>query len=638
MRARLLAAATVAALATLAPTAPAAAGDATIVVSSVAQDAGVVEFYLSGQGLPSGNAIDAKSLKVTVDGQALDAAVTPVSAGNGKPAPARAVVLVLDTSGSMRNEPLTAAKAAAAAYLAALPSDIRVGIVTAGAPSVVKLRPTEDRTQAANMVAGLTANGETALYDGISSAAEILKGSNYRERRVVVLSDGADTASTRTLLKATEDVKGIPVDTIAFKTEEQTKGVLSALSSATGGRFFAAVNGASLTGAFSQAAGSFSAQSLVRVTIPKQLAGKSVTMTVTVTVGGKSLSTDVPISLLPDTQGEPLQGVSMPELSLQIRIGILVLVFVGLLGLGLVTLSPLFGAAERRRRLAQVNQFAAPVPRRTGQQPEPENAVAQAALALSEQVMKQAKVEGRIAGQLDRAGMRLRPHEWLLLRTLISIVLGIILAIFVNPFVGLLCGVILGWALTGIFHRILASRRMDAFAAQLPDALQLVIGSLRSGFSLPQSLDAMVREFPDPVASEFGRALGETRLGADVEDALNRVASRMQSRDLGWAVVAIRVQREVGGNLAEVLQTTVATMRERTMLKRQVKSLSAEGRLSAYILLALPIFVAAFMLVARAEYMAPLFTTAIGLFLSALAVLEIVVGAAWLIRIVKVEV
>ncbi|MEV0267320.1 VWA domain-containing protein [Hamadaea sp. NPDC050747] len=617
---------------------PASAADATIVISSVAQDAGIVEFYLSGQGLPTGNAIDAENLKVTMDGTALQATVTPVKAGEGKPTNTRAVVLVLDTSGSMRGEPLTAAKAAAAAFLSALPSDVQVGVVTAGAPATVKLRLTGDRTQAKNAVAGLNAAGETALYDGISSAAELLKSGNYRERRMLVLSDGADTASTHTLPKSTEDLKGIPVDTVAFKTEEQTKGVLSGLSAGTGGRFFAAVDAASLTGAFSQAAGSFSAQSLVKVAIPRELAGKSVTMTVAVRLGTTSVSTDLALTLLPDTGGTPLQGSAMPGWPLPVRLGMLAAVFLGLLALGLLILSPLFGAAERRRRLAQVNQFAAPVRRTNTHQSESDNAVAQAALALSEQVMKQAKVEGRIAMQLDRAGMRLRPHEWLLIRALICIALGLVLAVLLDPILGLILGILLGAVGTALYHRIRASRRIDAFATQLPDALQLVIGSMRSGFSLPQSLDAMVREFPDPISSEFGRALGETRLGVDVEDALNRVAARMNSKDLSWAVVAIRVQREVGGNLAEVLQTTVATMRERSMIKRQVKSLSAEGRLSAYILLGLPIFVAAFMLVARAEYMAPLFTTPMGVMLSVIAVLEMVVGAFWLIRLVKVEV
>ena len=147
-----------------------------------------------------------------------------------------------------------------------------------------------------------------------------------------------------------------------------------------------------------------------------------------------------------------------------------------------------------------------------------------------------------------------------------------------------------------------AYRRTQRFAEQLPDAMQLVVGSLKSGFSLGQSVDALVREAADPVAAEFGRALAESRLGAELEDALDRAAVRAKSQDLAWIVMAVRIQREVGGNLAEVLQTSVETMRERVRLRRHVKALSAEGRLSAWVLLALPIGIATYMYLLRREY------------------------------------
>jgi Flp pilus assembly protein TadB len=183
-----------------------------------------------------------------------------------------------------------------------------------------------------------------------------------------------------------------------------------------------------------------------------------------------------------------------------------------------------------------------------------------------------------------------------------------------------------------------ADRRTRAFATLLPDALQLRIGSLRTGFSLSQAIDAMARELPDPISTEFGRALAETRLGVDLEDALERLADRMKSTDLAWAVVAVRVQREVGGNLAEVLETTMDTMRERDALRRHVRALSAEGRLSAWVLIALPIGVGAFMFLFRAEYLRPLYTEPLGILMLSGAVILVAVGAFWLSRVVKVEV
>jgi Flp pilus assembly protein TadB len=164
-----------------------------------------------------------------------------------------------------------------------------------------------------------------------------------------------------------------------------------------------------------------------------------------------------------------------------------------------------------------------------------------------------------------------------------------------------------------------------------------VIGSMRSGFSLPQALDSLVRESPDPVATEFGRALAEHRLGADVSDALERLAHRTRSEDLGWAVMAVRIQREVGGNLAEVLQTTVDTMRERGRLRRHVRSLSAEGRLSAWVLIGLPIALGMFMFFFRPGYMAPLVTNPFGVIMLIGGGLLFVIGIFWMSRVVKVE-
>jgi tight adherence protein B len=189
-----------------------------------------------------------------------------------------------------------------------------------------------------------------------------------------------------------------------------------------------------------------------------------------------------------------------------------------------------------------------------------------------------------------------------------------------------------------VYLRVRVDRRAQRFAEQLPDALQLVIGSLRSGFSLAQAFDAMVREAADPISTEFSRALAETRLGADMEDALSRVADRMGSKDLAWAVIAIRVQGDVGGNLAEVLSTTVASMRERESLRRHVRALAAEGRLSAYILIALPILVALWMLLTRPSYLAPLVTTPAGLLLLLIGVVLMALGSFWMSRVIKVEV
>jgi tight adherence protein B len=195
-----------------------------------------------------------------------------------------------------------------------------------------------------------------------------------------------------------------------------------------------------------------------------------------------------------------------------------------------------------------------------------------------------------------------------------------------------------GWLGARLLLSVRIGRRRTAFDEQLPDVLQLLASSLQSGFSLAQALDAVVREGSQPAAGEFSRALGEARIGADLADALDSVAARMDSQDMRWTVMAIRIQRSVGGNLAEVLRNTIATMRERAYLRRHVKALSAEGRLSAYILVALPILLGGWLFYSARSYMELLYTTTFGLIMLSGAIVLVVIGAFWMRAFIKVEV
>ena len=130
----------------------------------------------------------------------------------------------------------------------------------------------------------------------------------------------------------------------------------------------------------------------------------------------------------------------------------------------------------------------------------------------------------------------------------------------------------------------MANRRRKQFLAQLPDMLQLLSGTLRAGYSLMQGVEAVSQEVGDPMGQELRRVVTEARLGRPLEEALDGVAERMDSPDFAWAVMAIRIQREVGGNLAELLMTVAETMTQRERLRRDVAALTAEGRISAIVL------------------------------------------------------
>lgn len=258
---------------------------------------------------------------------------------------------------------------------------------------------------------------------------------------------------------------------------------------------------------------------------------------------------------------------------------------------------------------------------------------------LMSPVLRMGSVEENLAQRLDLAGIGIGPAEWLLAGLGASLVLAIVLTTLVgNVLIGVALGALAGWLGMKVGLSFVIQRRRARFADQLPDMLQFIAGSLRSGFSLGQGLDAAVREDTQPIAGELSRALAESRIGVDLEDALDQVADRMESADLRWTVIAIRIQRETGGNLAEVLGNTVVTMRERAMLKRHVRALSAEGRLSAYILVSLPIFIGGWIFLTRRSYLRPLYSSTVGIIMLVVAVGLVVGGAFWMRKLVKVEV
>jgi Flp pilus assembly protein TadB len=263
------------------------------------------------------------------------------------------------------------------------------------------------------------------------------------------------------------------------------------------------------------------------------------------------------------------------------------------------------------------------------------------ALDMTKRLMSP-EAQRRLSSRLELAGVKLKPAEWVLIGTVAAVVITVAVILTIgHSALGILIGVVVG-ALVGSLgmHMLLSfliRRRRGAFTDQLPDLLQLLASSLQSGFSLLQALDAVVRETAQPAGGEFARALAESRLGADLEDCLETIADRMDSDDLRWTVLAIRIQRGIGGQLAEVLSTTVSTIRERGFLRRHVHALTAEGRLSAYVLIALPIAVGVYLFLTSPAYMRPLYTTGVGQFLLAGALVLVILGTVIMRQMIKLE-
>jgi tight adherence protein B len=196
----------------------------------------------------------------------------------------------------------------------------------------------------------------------------------------------------------------------------------------------------------------------------------------------------------------------------------------------------------------------------------------------------------------------------------------------------------LGAATPWFLLKFQLGKRADKLREQLPDVLTILASSLRAGHSFLQALDTVSKEITEPAAAEFVRVVAEVRLGRPVEEALGAMAERVGSEDFKWAVLAVNIQREVGGNLAEILDTVADTLRERATLLRQVKVLTTEGRLSAWVLGVMPFIIALYMYAVNKEYISLLVTTTVGWVMLAGAGGLLTLGVLWMRKIVKIDV
>jgi tight adherence protein B len=267
-----------------------------------------------------------------------------------------------------------------------------------------------------------------------------------------------------------------------------------------------------------------------------------------------------------------------------------------------------------------------------------QSSVVRLAVGLTSKMAGRGELLVKVERLLEQANLPLRPAEALFFYGAGVVLVGVLgVAVAPSPAVGLIFAAIVA-ALPVVVVRQLRKRRLKTFEAQLPDTLNLLAGSLRAGYSFLQGLEAVVQETSGPMARELRRVLAEARLGRPLEDALADVAVRMESTDFDWSVMAIRIQREVGGNLAELLQTVAETMVQRSRLRGEVKALTAEGRISGVIMGLLPVGLGLFMFTASPGYIDDLFSSFTGWAMVVGSVVMAAAGFAWIQKIIKIEV
>jgi len=267
-----------------------------------------------------------------------------------------------------------------------------------------------------------------------------------------------------------------------------------------------------------------------------------------------------------------------------------------------------------------------------------ETGIVERAVQVTTKLAGQSTLLATTESMLEQANIALRPAEALFFYAA-GVVLLSALSIIAAPSlpVALICVLVVTVAPVVVIKRMQHSR-LHKFEQQLPDMLQLLAGSLRAGYSMLQGLEAVSQETPDPMGRELRRVLAEARLGRALDEALEATAERMQSRDFDWAVMAIRIQREVGGNLAELLQTVSETMTSRERIRREVKALTAEGRISALVMGILPVGLAGFLFVASPDYIGTLFKSGMGWGIVIGSAVLAAAGIVWLQKLIKIEV
>lgn len=511
------------------------------------------------------------------------------AANEAKRAPRFDVVAVMDTSSRNYGKNLDDQKRALVKYIRGLPENIRVAIVSVGKfPTVIRdLSNSRDATIVA--ITDLAAEGDAAMLDGLVLAADQFETIAESKKQIVLMSDGADQSSSSTIDMVRTRLlnDGVRVDAITFDSADANRANLDLLTSSTGGSAIAADD---LKGVVDLAART--------------------------TEWARPITT-----IAPPAPSKARQIFTSPI----VRYVLMGLVFIAVLFAMLNLTSP---GPEK------VNLTGTKQAKKAGVTPV--SGIAEKMTQVADRaIAKQGRAKG-INASLERAGIDLRPGEFVVL----VLALGLGFSAVAVLKLGLLIGAPAGAFMTLIGAKVFLGRKIKkrsaAFGEQLSDTLQLLSSSLRAGQSMMQAIDSVSREGDPPASEEFRRVIVEARLGRDVVDAMKAMADRVQSEDFGWVVPAIEINREVGGDLAEVLDTVAKTIRDRADLRRQVKTLSAEGRFSAYVLLGLPVAITMIIRASNPAYIAAL-GHGKGLYLAGGGVALMVIGAFWLMKICKIE-
>jgi tight adherence protein B len=580
--------------------------------------------------LPTKTYLNKSSLKVRENGLMIDdfTVVPATTATTGQ----FGYVLVIDASQSMRGSAIEGALAAARAFAAHRTGNQVVAIVVFNRKTEVTLPFTSDdaEIEAALATSPPLAAG-THIYDAVVRAVDMLKTEKIAAGSVIVLSDGADTGSSNSLddaVKAAEDAH-VRVFSVGLRSRAFTPDALQHLANQAGGEYSEARSPQDLEPIFDSLGAKLTDEYLIRYR-SDQPRNKQVVVAVTVdgfpgaATAGYVVPADGPAPAAPFSRS-PIErfvrsagGMFTTALLASALVGCALLLLIWPRRQGI------------KRKLAQF--VSLPVLDMSTRK----EADKDLPFDRAERTLEGTGWWARLKLDLDIARITTSPMHivfWTIAGTLVAVWL---LAILVGPLAGFL-GLVVPFAVRGVIRQRVR-RQQSLFASQLPDNLQVLASALRAGHSLVGALSVVVEDSPEPSRREFRRVIADEQLGVPLDDAFEVVAVRMDSTDLRQVSLVASLQHETGGNTAEVLDRVADTVRERFELRRLVKTLTTQGRMSRWILTSLPVVLLLVISVLNPQYVDPLFSHSAGRVLLVVAAVMVTAGSLVIRKIIDIKV
>jgi tight adherence protein B len=553
----------------------------------------------------------------------------------GSAAPA-AIALLVDTSRSMAGTKMHDAIGAAKSFIDEQPPSNVLGVYGFGAKPYLAASLSNDTTQADAAIGQLNVNGPpgTALYGAVVMAAADLKSQSAQKKVIVLLTDGHsahdDATSQQAIAAAKAD--GVSIYTIGIATDTGSSGALQALSGATHGTSAVATSSSDLASLYTSVSDSlgstytFTYSSLAQPGSPIHLKVSAPGFT-TATYGSTA-----PGHVVVSHGGSG--GFKVPTSAAgRLGVALIAALIVLLATLALLGAKPSVALHKRIAAHTEARKAAAA----EGDNPANERLSAMQSLFIAtEKIVGSMNFWQRMAANLERADLPLRTAELFYIQIASSLFLGVMCAlIFGQRGIFALVAMFIGAWVPALVVRFKARQRLGKFEHQLAETLITMAASLKAGHAFNQSIQSVVKEGADPTSKEFARVVAETQLGMPAEAALEAMAQRMNSYNFGFVVMAVNIQRTVGGSLADILDMVSDTVRQRQQFERKVKALTAQGRMSAYVLLAMPFLMALAIFALNRAYIMILFTSSAGRILIAIALFMMSIGALIIKKIVS---